>query len=99
MRGLVLLFLVFSGLSLTITSKLVHSHRVIRAAPDAEKTGYYIIKLNQSLTHVEVKEAEEEISRKSENSIIYEVENDLIKFVTVKVKEENLEKVNKRSWF
>ena len=97
MRGLVLLFLAFSSLSLTF--KLVIGHRVIRAAPDTEKTGYYIIKLNQSLTHVEVKEAEEEISRKSGNSIIYEVENDLIKFVTLKVKEENLEKVNKKSWF
>ena len=80
MRGLILLFLVFSSLSLTF--KLVTGHRVIRAAPDAEKTGYYIIKLNQSLTHVEFKEAEETISRNSENSFINEVENDPIKFVT-----------------
>ena len=93
MRGSSVLFPLAVSLCLCFTFEPVDGRRVIRAAPNAEKTGYYIIKLNQSLTHDEFIRAEEEILKDSEDVPVYEAENDMIKVVTVKVNETNLEKV------
>ena len=92
MRGSCLYLLICTSLFL-ITFELVSCRRVIRAAPDAEKTGCYMIRLEQSLTSEEFEQVKHEIVKYSKE-LIYEENDDLLKVVTVKVDESKVDKVN-----
>ncbi len=74
--------------------KSVDGRRIIRAAPNVQTTGNFVVRLNQSITHDEFKKIEEEIMRNTEGSPVYEVDNDLIKIVTVKINETMLDEVS-----
>ena len=72
----------------------VQTRRVIRAAPDAEKTGCYIVSLNKSISTTDFRVTEKEIVAESSDSHIYaEVNSDLVKIVTVRLSEDEIEKV------
>ena len=83
--------------SLLFTLHFVNCRRVIRAEPDAETTGYFIVRLEQSLTHEEFMNARNEILKDCEGVPVYEADNAFSKVLTVKVKKTMLDKVLQES--
>ena len=80
-------------LSLLFTLNSVNCRRVIRAEPDAKTTGYFIVRLGQSLTHEEFMHTKNEILKDCEGVPAYEADNAFTKVLTVKVKKTMLDKV------
>ena len=87
----------FLHLSLLFTLNSVNCRRVIRAEPDAKTTGYFIVRLEQSLTHEEFVHTRNEILKDCEGDPVYEADNALFKVLTVKVKKTMLDKVLQES--
>ena len=83
--------------SLFFTLNLVNCRRVIRAEPDAKTTGYFIVRLEQSLTHEEFVHTRNEILKDCEGFPVYEADNAFSKVLTVKVKKTMLDKVLQES--
>ena len=84
-------------LSLLFTLNLVNCRRVIRAEPDAETTGYFTVRLDQSLTHEEFMHIRNEVLKDCDGDPVYEADNTLFKVLTVKVKNTMLDKVLQES--
>ena len=72
----------------------VDARRVIRAAPESEKTGCYIVKLEDDTSHDRFEELAEKLLEESVDHHIYEkVEGGVSKIITVKLREEALDRV------
>ena len=84
---------------LLFTLDLVDCRRVIRAKPDAKTTGYFIVKLEKSLSHEEFMHTRDEILKDSDGYPVYEADSDLFKVLTVKVKESMLDQVLQISFY
>ena len=90
----VLLFSLIAASVLVATTK-VDARRIIRAAPESNKTGCYIVKLEDGTSHDKFEELTEEILNESTDHHIYEkVEGSVSKIITVRLTEEALQKVS-----
>lgn len=78
---------------LTVTAA-VDARRVIRAAPESNKTGCYIVKIEDSTSHDRFEELTEKILNESTDHRIYEkVEGSISKIVTARLSEDALDRV------
>ena len=72
----------------------VDARRVIRAAPDSEKTGCYIVKLEDDTSHDRFEELTQMLLKESiDHKIHVKVEGSVSKIITVKLPEGALDRV------
>ena len=83
-------YLLLLLLSATAT---VDARRVIRAAPEANKTGCFIVKLGDDTSHDEFEELREIILEESTDHHVYEVEGNVSKIITANLSEAARHKV------
>ena len=76
-----------------LVAATVDARRVIRAAPKSEKTGCYIVKLEDDTSHDRFKELKKTLLEESVDHHIYGVEGSVSKIFAVKLPEESLDKV------
>ena len=77
-----------------LVAATVDARRVIRAAPESEKTGCYIVKLEDDTSHDRFEELAEKLLQESVDHHIYEkVEGRVSKIITVKLREEAIDRV------
>ena len=92
--GWVLLLLVTACILGTVTP--LHARRVIRAVPGASTTGCYIVKLSDSVTHLQFEAAVQQATSLVKESKIYErVEGDVAKLFTMKLSHDEAENVSR----
>ena len=80
-----------------LVAATVDARRVIRAAPKSEKTGCYIVKLEDDTSHDRFEELKKTLLEESVDHHIYGVEGSVSKIFAVKVPEESLDKVQYQS--
>ena len=80
-----------------LVAATVDARRVIRAAPKSEKTGCYIVKLEDGTSHDRFEELKKTLLEESVDHHIYGVEGSVSKIFAVKVPEESLDKVQYQS--
>ena len=76
-----------------LVAATVDARRVIRAAPKSEKTGCYIVKLEDDTSHDRFEELKKALLTESVDHHIYGVEGSVSKIIAVKIPEESLDKV------
>ena len=76
-----------------LVAATVDARRVIRAAPKSEKTGCYIVKLEDDTSHDRFEELKKTLLEESVDHNIYGVEGSVSKIIIVKLPEESLNKV------
>ena len=80
---------------LLLATSPVFARRVIRAAPNADKTGSYIIKLVDSVDHEQFNSAVASVaSLVSDQTVFERVEGDVAKIFSMKLSHEEAEKVS-----
>ena len=77
-----------------LVAATVDARRVIRAAPDSEKTGCYMVKLEDDTSHDEFEELKERLVRESvDHNICEKVEGSVSKIIAIKLSEDALDRV------
>lgn len=81
--------------SLILIATVVYARRVIRAAPGSDKTGCYIVKLEDYTSHEKFEELTGVIVEESLDHLVHEkVEGVVSKIVTAKLSEDALHRVS-----
>ena len=76
-----------------LVAATVDARRVIRAAPESEKTGCYIVKLEDDTSHDRFEELKKTLLEESIDHHIYGVEGSVSKIIAVKLPEEAPDRV------
>ena len=77
-----------------LVAATVDARRVIRAAPESNKTGCYIVKLEDDTSHDRFEELTEKLLEESIDHLIYEkTEGNVSKIITVKLPEDAVDRV------
>ena len=89
------LLLVLIVASVLVATTKVDARRIIRAAPESNKTGCYIVKLEDHTSHDKFEEIAEMVLKESTDHHIYEkVEGHAAKIITARLTEEALQEVS-----
>ena len=81
-------------LVLLVRAATVDARRIIRAAPQSQKTGCYVVKLEDDTSHDRFEELTEMLLEASvDHEIHMKVEGSVSKIITVKLPEDALDKV------
>ena len=93
LRSLLLLYVTVCTL---ITFTPSHARRVIRAVPGTSTTGFYIVKLSDSVTHNQFEAAVQQATSMASESKVYEkVEGEVAKIFTMKLSHDEADKVSR----
>ena len=94
LRSLLLLYVTVCTLTTFAPS---HARRVIRAVPGASTTGFYIVKLSDSVTHNQFETTVQQASSMANESRVYKkVEGDVAKIFTMRLSHDEANKVSKK---
>ena len=82
-------------LVLLATATAIDASKVIHAPPGSDKTGCYMVKLDDDISHDEFEELAEKLLEESSDHTIYgKVEGSVSKIITVRLMEDALDRVS-----
>ena len=94
LRSLLLLYVMVCTLTTFAPS---HARRVIRAVPGTSTTGFYIVKLSDSVTHDQFETTLQQATSMASESKVYEkVEGDVAKIFTMRLSHDEADNVSKK---
>ena len=82
-------------LVLLVTATAIDASKVMHAPPGSDKTGCYMVKLKDDISHNEFQKLEERLlEESSDHHIFAKVEGSVSKIITAKLSEEAVERVS-----